>query len=109
MTPNARWPLGCAIILLTACSSPKTAEQQPKPKPEPSYFKVDPRTSTTITGTLTFKGKKPIAPPVDMSSDPACVEAHHGKQLDESLVVSSTGALANVFVYIKSGLEGKTF
>ena len=47
--------------------------------------------------------------PIDMSGDPACVEAHHGKAYDESLVVNPNGTLANVFVYIKSGLEGKKF
>jgi hypothetical protein len=44
-----------------------------------------------------------------MSEDPACVEAHQGNALDESLVVSSKGGLANAFVYVKSELEGKTF
>jgi plastocyanin len=44
-----------------------------------------------------------------MSSDPACVEAHHGKPYDESLLVGEKGALTNVFVYIKTGLEGKRF
>jgi plastocyanin len=46
---------------------------------------------------------------IDMSSDPACVEAHHGKAYDESLVVSSNGSLGNAFVYIEKGLEGKKF
>jgi len=44
-----------------------------------------------------------------MSEDPACVEAHHGRALDESLVVSSNGSLANAFIYVKKGLEGKRF
>ena len=44
-----------------------------------------------------------------MSEEPACVEAHKGKAYDESLVVSKNGGLANAFVYVKSGLEGKTF
>jgi plastocyanin len=44
-----------------------------------------------------------------MSGDPACVEAHHGKAYDESLVVNANGTLANVFVYVKSGLGGKVF
>jgi plastocyanin len=44
-----------------------------------------------------------------MSEDPACVEAHKGKPYDESLVVASNGSLANAFVYIQKGLEGKTF
>ena len=35
--------------------------------------------------------------------------AHHGKAYEESLVVGKRGALANVFVYIKSGLDGKIF
>ena len=46
---------------------------------------------------------------IDMSEDPACVGAHHGRAVDESLVVSSTGGLANAFVYVKKGLEGKRF
>jgi plastocyanin len=46
---------------------------------------------------------------IDMSEDPACVEAHHTKAYDESLVVNKRGDLGNVFVYVKSGLEGKHF
>ena len=37
-----------------------------------------------------------------------CVETHHRNALDESLVVSSKGGLANAFTYVKSRLEGKT-
>ncbi len=44
-----------------------------------------------------------------MSGDPACVETHPGKRVDESIVVNANGTLANVFVYIKSGLEGMQF
>ncbi len=44
-----------------------------------------------------------------MTGDPACVEAHHGKPYDESTVVNPNGTLANVFVYVKTGLEGKQF
>jgi len=110
MNRNALWPAACAIALVTGCSRP-APEPQPKAQaPPPTFFKVDPATAATITGTLHFRGKKPPPKPaVDMSSDPACMEAHKGKQLDESLVVNEKGSLANVFVYIKSGLEGKTF
>ena len=58
---------------------------------------------------IRYIGKRPLPKKIDMSGDPACVEAHHGNALDESLVVSSRGGLANAFVYEKSGLEGKTF
>ncbi len=46
---------------------------------------------------------------IDMSEDPACVETHKGKAYDESLVVNPAGLVANAFVYIDKGLEGKTF
>jgi hypothetical protein len=35
--------------------------------------------------------------------------AHHGNAYDESVVMNPNGTLANAFVYIKSGLEGKRF
>jgi hypothetical protein len=44
-----------------------------------------------------------------MSNDPACVEAHHGKAFDESVLVSPKGLLENAFAYVKTGLEGKHF
>ncbi len=44
-----------------------------------------------------------------MSGEPACAEAHHGAVYDESVVVNPNGTLANAFIYIKSGLEGKRF
>lgn len=98
----------CAVVL-AACSGSKP-ESAAKPAPAaPVYFKVDPSTAATVTGTIKFTGKKPARKPVDMSNDPACVEAHHGRAYDESEVVNPNGTLANVFVYVKTGLEGKTF
>jgi hypothetical protein len=97
-----------AAMLLTGCTG-KTATEAPKPAPAPVYFKVDPQTAGAITGQIQFKGKRPAPKIIDMSEEPACVEAHKGKAYDESLVVNKRGDLANAFVYIKSGLEGKTF
>jgi len=62
-----------------------------------------------LKGKVRFTGRKPARKKIDMSGDPACAEAHHGSAYDESLVVNSNGTLANAFIYIKSGLEGKTF
>ncbi len=88
-----------AIAVLAACSSTR----------KPEYYKVDPATAATVTGRITWSGKPPKPPAVDMSEDPACVEAHKQGHYDGPLVVSASGGLANAFVYIKSGLEGKTF
>ena len=96
----------CAAVLLAGCSKKPPA---PESQAAPIYFQVDPATAGTVTGTIRYKGKRPAPKAIDMSEEPACVEAHHGKAYDESLVVSKSGGLANAFVYVKSGLEGKTF
>jgi hypothetical protein len=45
-----------------------------------------------------------------MDSDASCAQAHKGKPVyDASLITGKDGALANAFVYIQSGLEGKSF
>jgi hypothetical protein len=100
--------LCCAATLLLAGCSGKPKTEAPKPA-APAYFKVDPQTAGAITGRIQFKGKRPAPKAIDMSEEPACVEAHKGKAYDESLVVNKRGDLANAFVYIKSGLDGKTF
>jgi hypothetical protein len=106
MKPIPILALGCVAALLTCCSAKNQTSQS---SPAPAYFKVDQTTAGAVHGTIYFKGKKTAPKVIDMSNEPACVEAHHGKAYDESLVVNRSGELANAFVYIKSGLEGKLF
>jgi len=103
--------LCCAVVMLSSCSGTqkKEPEATPKQAAAPSYFQVDTATAGTLTGKIKFTGRKPAHKLIDMSEDPACVEAHHGKAYDESVVVNPNGTLSNVFIYLKSGLEGKTF
>ena len=45
-----------------------------------------------------------------MASDEGCQKAHAGKPAyDEAVVIGKSGGLANAFVYIQAGLEGKKF
>jgi plastocyanin len=62
---------------------------------------VDPAQAGTITGTIHFKGAPPARINIDMSMDPACALA--GDNLTEQYLVTN-GKLANVYVYIKSGI-----
>lgn len=103
--------LCCAAAMLSSCSGTQKKEPEgaPKQAAAPSYFKVDAATAGSLTGKIKFSGRKPGRKLIDMSEDPACVEAHHSKAYDESVVVNPNGTLANVFIYLKSGLEGKTF
>ena len=99
----------CSAVLLAGCTAKTAPRATPKSEPAPVYFQVDPATAGSVSGTIHYKGKRPVPKAIDMSEEPACVEAHHGKAYDESLAVSKSGALANAFVYVKSGLEGKAF
>src|SRR5580658_2471098 len=101
----------CAVLagILAGCSGTKQPPAESKKEAAPSYFKVDAGTAGVLKGAVRFTGKKPVRKAVDMSGDPACVEAHQGKAFEESVVVNPDGTLSNVFVYVKSGLEGKTF
>jgi plastocyanin len=100
--------IGC---VLSGCSGPAPKQEQSASKaaPTPQFFKVDPATAGVLKGAIRFTGRRPVRKAIDMSGDPACVEAHHGKPADESVLVNANGTLANVFVYIKTGLEGKQF
>jgi hypothetical protein len=105
----------CVFFLLFVAMGCSPASQKAPPltgHPEQRaapVFRVDPVTAGSIAGTIHYTGKRPRPTIIDMSEDPACVEAHRGKPIDESLLVSSNGALANAFVYVKKGLEGKSF
>lgn len=111
MTRTFALSLGCMVAIATGCSNKPTAlpATSPAAPTAVSYFKVDGATAGSITGTVRYTGKKPARKLIDMSEDPACVEAHPGKAYDESLVVGAHGGLANAFIYVKRGLEGKNF
>jgi hypothetical protein len=65
--------------------------------------------SASIGGTVLFSGTAPVNPAIDMSEEAACREKHPEGPRDPEVVVAD-GKLANVFVYVKSGLPaGATF
>ena len=67
-----------------------------------SHTLIDPTTFGSIKGTVHFTGAAPARVKIDMSMDPACSLAK-GDNLSEQYVVSGN-KLANVFLYIKSGI-----
>lgn len=64
---------------------------------------IDPATAGSISGVVHFNGKAPERIKIDMSADPACAMSG-GENLTEQYVVNN-GRLANVFVYVKSGIQ----
>jgi hypothetical protein len=106
--------ISAAVLVLICGCHPASEPQKTVVSPaHPSYFKVDPATAGTLSGKIRFSGKRSASKAIDMSEDPACVEAYREayrrKPHDESEVTGSGKGLANVFIFVKSGLEGKTF
>lgn len=100
----------CVASLAAVAAGCSRPPDRPVRKEAPAtYFRADPATAGTISGSIHYLGSRPPRRAVDLSGDPACAAAHGGKIYDESLMVSPQGGLANAFVYIKSGLEGRTF
>src|SRR3712207_419475 len=62
-----------------------------------------PQGNATVTGTISFAGTAPANPPIDMSAEAACKSKHSGAITDPQVVVKD-GKVANVLVYVKSGL-----
>ncbi len=70
---------------------------------------AQPLPAATISGVIQFAGEKPAAQDVKLDADPACAAFHPQGMKSEEVIVNANGALKNVFVYVKEGLEGKTF
>lgn len=58
----------------------------------------------TINGTIDFTGEPPANEPIDMSAEPECAAKHPGTPMKQT-VVANGGKLANVFVYLKEGVQ----
>ena len=102
------WPYLLLLVLFLTCCH-KKSEQVPA---QPASFKPDPLTVGSISGRVVFVGR-PLAPRnVDMDGDPQCAKLHDQPVTDEEIALTRVGVesrLANVFVYLKAGLEGKVF
>ena len=63
----------------------------------------------TVTGKINFTGTAPQMEPISMNADPVCASLHSEPVLTETVLTNPNGTLKNVFVYVKEGLEGKSF
>ena len=79
---------------------------QTAPKAAP---KAAPKSDAPVSGTVVFKGTAPKAKPIAMDSEPTCASKHTPMATAETVIVNPNGTLKNVFIYVKTGLEGKTF
>lgn len=76
---------------------------------EPAVSPVDPATVGHASGMVTFSGSAPAMAQIDLSGESVCSAKHATPLTEESVVVGDGGGLANVFVYVKEGLESLDF
>ena len=108
--------VAAALLLWTACGGggEPSAETEPAgaapaaTAPTETYA-VDPAVAATVTGKAVFHGEPPDLRPINMGGDQDCKGTHDGPIYPETMVVGENGELRYAFVYVKSGLEDKTF
>jgi plastocyanin len=100
-----------SALLLTSLSAVVACNRAaPEPhsastaQPAAAVTPVDPATVASISGVVHFAGAPPAARKIDMSADSGC----KGDNQSETVLVND-GHLANVLVYVKDGLQGRTF
>jgi plastocyanin len=92
-----------ATLTLSGCKqAPAPAEPGAQPIAAHPAPAVDPATAGSISGVVHFEGNAPARIAIDMSADPACALAAEPNLTQQYIVTNHK--LANVYIYIKSGI-----
>ena len=103
--------IGAFAMVMTGCGGKKDeSTEAPASTAAPAAGKmVDAATAGEVTGTVKLDGAAPKMRNINMAAEPNCAKAHSGPVTSEEVVTGDGGALANVVVYVKSGLDGYSF
>ncbi|HEV3197104.1 MAG TPA: carboxypeptidase regulatory-like domain-containing protein [Bryobacteraceae bacterium] len=111
--------MGLLVVLAATLLTARCGTTRPPEKPAPGpaaaakaveYFHVDPSTAGSLRGKIVYRGAKPAKAAISMEAEAGCQQAHAGHPVyEQPVAVSKDGGLANAFVYIQAGLEGKNF
>ena len=111
----ARIAAGLALLLLALSVScggggEQTKEGAPEAAPAEGGAVWKPTGQEgSVAGKVSFQGTAPKYRAISMDADSVCAAKHSGPVYPETVVANSNGTLKNVFVYVKTGLEGKNF
>jgi len=105
-----------SVVVAIGCGSgkpqdaaAKTGEAAAPTQAAPAPASPGATGSASIQGTVKFTGTAPAPERIKMDADPQCLMQHKEPVNRPSVVVNPNGTLKYVFVYVKQGLEGKTF
>ncbi len=62
--------------------------------------------AASITGKIVFEGAAPVPEKYKMSADAFCAKAHPGDVARQDIEIGPDKGIADVFVYVKSGISG---
>ncbi len=96
--------LTMSLVFFSACNNAPSPPANAAVKPAANLPPIDPATTASISGVVTFEGSVPPPEQIDMSADPAC----KGDTTWQPIAVDK-GKLADVLVYVKDGLGDRTF
>jgi plastocyanin len=100
--------LVCMAVVVVACGGGGDGAASSNEGTQAAQ-QTGPQGNASVTGTVSFAGTAPANPAIDMSSEAVCKSKHSGAITDPQVVVKD-GKVANVFVYVKSGLPaGATY
>ena len=101
---------GASLALMLGCGAGKEPAQVAEEKPATEAAAWQPKGDEgSVTGKINFEGQPPKYKAISMDADTACAAKHSKAVYPEAVVVNANGTLRNVLVYVKGGLEGKTF
>ncbi len=104
--------LGALALAVAGCGGNKQESTENAPAPAanaPAGKTVDPATAGEVSGTVKLDGTPPKMKAINMAAEPACSKGRTSPAMSEEVVTGEGGALANVVIYVKSGLEGYSF
>ena len=90
----------CTLGLMAACAGKEASP----PAPAGGGKKVDAATTGSLSGKIVLTGTPPPVQMIRMNTDPKCTESGASSP-SEAAIVGSAGGIANVFVYVKDGLD----
>lgn len=90
-----------AALTVVACGGEQTAQREGAMGETPAGTALE--GGATVSGMIMFTGTPPANPAIDMAEEPTCARQYADSPHDPRVVVTG-GHLANVFVYVKSGL-----
>lgn len=99
-----------AVAFLMACGTSDRPPAGEAPVGAPPAATPGPSGRATVRGTVRLTGAAPANPAIDMAEEPKCKARYPTVPAQPIVVAGPNGALANVFVYVKTGLpDGATY